>query len=584
MTFPLVFTLLVTLLLVTALYLEFVNPAVSFFLAAVLLVIGGIISPTEAIQGLANQQIIIIFLLVAVSSGVRSVFGEGLFSKVFRAGLEPRNMLLRMMVMVSSVSAFLNNTPIVALMIPYVRDWCRRNGQPVSRFLIPLSYATILGGMITVIGTSTNLVLSGLIEQHDLPVLHFTDFLFLGLIVTVLGWFYLYFIAYPLLPAGTPDTERPSGGNREYLVEAVVKSDSRLAGSDIRSSGLLNLHEVVLLEIHRDGQVIAPVLPQHFIQSGDRLYFSGHMTSIQALLQDDNGVDIRQADTSERRTSLQEAVIPAGSHLAGTSARSSDFRQQSGGTVLAIHRNGKRMDGDPEEIALAAGDFLLILSAQGKMTGDSGGLVWLDLPADRSEQPSAMKRLIGFVSLVLLMAGITNVISLFLSCLIILSLFIFTRVLRLPRLRAELDAALLVLLVCSLAVGTALEHSGAARWIAAGLIEAGKAGGPASALTALFLVTTLLTAVISNTAVVALVFPVALSMASQLSLPATPFFVAVAFAASGDFATPIGYQTNMMVYGAGGYRFRDFMRVGGPLTLLYMAACITFIALYYDIA
>ena len=174
-----VITLLVVLFLVFSLYKEWFNPSLSFFISAMVLMVANVITPQDLLKGLSNQQIIIIFLLVLVTAGLRTIYGNEIFAKLFNKNLPPKKFLLRMMLVVSSVSAFLNNTPIVAFMIPYVKDWAEKTGNSSSKFLIPLSFATILGGMITVIGTSTNLVLNGLVEEYNLPMLAFTDFLYL---------------------------------------------------------------------------------------------------------------------------------------------------------------------------------------------------------------------------------------------------------------------------------------------------------------------------------------------------------------------------------------------------------------------
>jgi di/tricarboxylate transporter len=217
-----VYVLLVVAFLVFALYKELFNPSLTFFIATIALLLAGVITPSELLKGLSNQQIIVIFLLILVTAGLRAIYGSELFSKLFNPNLSPKAFLFRMMVTVSSISAFLNNTPIVAFMIPYVKDWADRTGNSASKFLIPLSFATILGGMITVIGTSTNLVLNGLVQQYNLPLLGFKDFLFLGIIVTLVGWVYLYFVGYKLLPNNANKIDALRENLKEYIVETEI--------------------------------------------------------------------------------------------------------------------------------------------------------------------------------------------------------------------------------------------------------------------------------------------------------------------------------------------------------------------------
>lgn len=222
LTFTQIYVLSIVGFLIFALYREVFNPALTFFLCTVALLIGQVITVNDLLAGLSNPNIILIFLLVLVTAGIRLIFGSDIFSKIFNPRLSPRMFLLRMMMTVSTISAFLNNTPIVAFMIPYVKDWANKTGHPASKFLIPLSFATILGGMITVIGTSTNLVLNGLIGAYGLPLLGFTDFLYLGITITVVGTAYLYFFGYRLLPSNANEIEELRENLQEYIVHVAA--------------------------------------------------------------------------------------------------------------------------------------------------------------------------------------------------------------------------------------------------------------------------------------------------------------------------------------------------------------------------
>ena len=290
MDFKQIYTLLVVIFLVYALYKEIFNPAFTFFICTVALVMADVITPTELLKGLSNQQIIIIFLLVLVTAGIRLIFGVEMFAKLFNPRLKPKAFLFRLMVTVSSVSAFLNNTPIVAFMIPYVKDWSRKTGNPASKFLIPLSFATILGGMITVIGTSTNLVLNGLIAEYKLPLLGVEDFLYLGLIVTVLGWIYLYYIGYHLLPSNENKIDELRENLKEYIIETEVFANSKLIGKTVKDAGLRNLQDVFLVEIIRDEKIISPVSPDEKLEADDLLFFSGNTEAIYNLIKEDNSM------------------------------------------------------------------------------------------------------------------------------------------------------------------------------------------------------------------------------------------------------------------------------------------------------
>lgn len=579
------FVLIVVAFLVFALYKELFNPALTFFIATVALLLAGAISPQELLKGLSNQQIIVIFLLVLITAGIRVLYGSGIFTRFFHLTLTPKAFLIRMMVMVSSVSAFLNNTPIVAFMIPYVKDWADRTGNSASKFLIPLSFATILGGMITVIGTSTNLVLAGLIQEYKLPMLGFQDFLYLGLIVTVVGWAYLYFVGYSLLPSNSNQLAALRDNLKEYIVETEIAANSKLIGNSVKDAGLRNLKDVFLVEIIRNERVISPVSPEEKLQAGDDLFFSGNTQAIYNLIKEDNGLQLPSQDSLEKdgQFNFVEAVIPASSELIGARIKDSDFRKRFNASIIAIHRNGKKVSGKVGEMVLSGGDFLLLLTSNSQMVESvEQDLYFISSPRKIETKPR-WYLWAGIAAFALLIAGVTNQLPLFTVSLIILAGFVFTGILGLQEIRRELDLSLLMVLVCSLAIGVALEKTGTAQLVANGLIDLGRTFGAVGALTALFLVTIFLTALITNAAAVSIVFPIAMSMASLLELSYTPFFVAIAFAASGDFMTPIGYQTNLMVYGPGGYSFKDFVRVGTPFTLLYCLICISFIAVYYNL-
>jgi di/tricarboxylate transporter len=580
------FVLIVVIFLILSLYREWFNPALTFFIASIALLLGGVINPTDLLKGLANQQIILIFLLVLVTAGIRLIYGSELFAKLFGPKLSPKGFLLRLMAFCSTTSAFLNNTPIVAFMIPYVKDWAERTGNPASKFLIPLSFATILGGMITVIGTSTNLVLNGLIQEYNLPLLGFYDFIFLGIAVSISGGAYLYFFGYRLLPSNPNEIEALRENLKEYIVETEINYGSPLVGKSVKEAGLRNLQDIFLVEIIRDDKIISPVSPDEVLEANDSLFFSGHTQSIYNLIKEDNGLSVpkEHIEEQEEQFNFVEAVIPANSALVGERIKDSDFRKRYNSSIIAIHRNGKRVSGKVGEMQLAGGDFLLLLaSANGQNGHSEKDLFFLSVPKKVSNPKSKSFKAIGLISLGLLIAGVLGVFPLFHVCLIVLTGLVFFGILNITEIRKELDLSLLMILVCSLAIGIALEKSGTADLIANGLIASGKALGSVGVLASLFLVTIFLTALITNAAAVSIVFPIAMSIAEQMGLPATPFFIAIAFAASGDFMTPIGYQTNLMVYGPGGYNFRDFLRVGGPLTVLYTVICISFISWYYNL-
>ncbi len=586
MDFHQIFVLLIVFLLVISLYKEWVNPALSFFGAVVALLLGGILTPDEALKGLANQQIAIIFLLMLITAGIRSVFGGEFFQRLFSDNLTPKKFLLKMMVSVSLISAFLNNTPIVAFMIPYVRDWAERNNQSASKFLIPLSFATITGGMITVIGTSTNLILLGLINEYDQSSLVFTDFVYLGIIVTVFTWCYFYFYGYGKLPDNAPKIEGVKNHIKEYIVETMVFKNSPLIGKTVVDGGLRNLKDLFLVEIIREDRVISPVSPDEILRENDYLFFSGDTQSIYKLINEDNGLQVPKEDRMELRGQFNftEAVIPASSDLIGTRIKDSDFRKRYNASIVALHRNGRRVSGKVGEMTLSGGDFLLLLTGENARSSiHERNLFLISSPKKVDKNKAWWLKGVGILSLLSLILGVLGIIPLFIACLFILLAMVGTKLLNLPEIRRQLDLSLLMILVCSLAIGVALVKSGAADLVAGTLFDYIKPYGTILVVVALFVLTTILTALITNAAAVSIMFPIAMSLATLSGISTTPFFIVIAFAASGDFITPIGYQTNLMVYGPGGYSFKDFFKVGLPLTIIYTVTCIVFISWYYQL-
>ncbi|MFZ1809395.1 MAG: SLC13 family permease [Cyclobacteriaceae bacterium] len=586
MDFHQLLVFIVIILLVISLYKEWINPALSFFGAVIILLLSGVLSPEEALKGLANQQVAIIFLLMLITAGVRSIFGGEFFLKLFSDTLSPKRFMLRMMVSVSTLSAFLNNTPIVAFMIPYVKDWADRNNHPSSKFLIPLSFATITGGMVTVIGTSTNLILLGLINEYDQQSLLYSDFIYLGIIVTLFTWLYFYFFGFNLLPSNSPRIDNVKNHIKEYIVETVVFSDSPLVGKSVADAGLRNLKDLFLVEVIRDDRVISPVAPDEVLKANDYLFFSGNTQSIFNLINEDNGLKIPKEDRMESRGQFNftEAVIPANSDLIGMRIKDSDFRKRYNASIVALHRNGKRVSGKVGEMTLSGGDFLLLLAGDDpRSIIQERNLFLISKSLKVFERRPWWINTIGLLSFITLVLGITGVVPLFTACLLILLTLVVSKVLKLTEIRRQLDLNLLLVLVCSLAIGVALVKSGAADSIANFILTYIQGFGIIPIIASLFIVTTLLTALITNAAAVSIMFPIAMSLSVFTGVPSTPFFIAIAFAASGDFITPIGYQTNLMVYGPGGYSFKDFFKVGLPLTIIYMITCIAFIAWYYQL-
>ena len=572
-------------LLIVALYSNWARSSVLFLGVVFIFLISGILMPEEVLKGLANKQIAIIFLLVMLVSGFRKAFGNSFFNYIFKNSFRPKQFLMRMMLFVSSISPFINNTPIVAFMVPYVKEWLDNKQLPVSKYMIPLCFATVLSGMITVIGTSSSLLLIGMINEASLPPLSYKDFLFLGILVTVTGVIYLYTVGYWILPDKKSATVEMEENIKEYVVETIVLPQSHLIGKTITNAHLRNLKDIYLFGINRKGVSISPVSPEEVIYEDDQLFFSGRTNAIAQLMK--NGIGLALPDAvalgKYNHQHCVEAIIPVNSSLIGKKVKETDFRRKFNASIIALHREGKRITGSVGETVLNAGDLLLLLGNE-KMPHHHADLFLLvrhDVEI-LSAKRSRASRLVSFSTVILLLFGIVGIMDLFIAATVGIILFFATKTLKLRDIRAAFDFDLAVLLVASLAIGLALTKSGAAQLVAESLLSYGGTD-PRMAIMLLFITTILITAVITNAAAIAIVFPLAVSLAQTLHISTTPVFVAIAFATTCDFMTPIGYQCNLMVYGPGNYSFKDFFKVGFPLTILYSAVCLFFIFWYYNL-
>ncbi len=351
------------LLLIIALFSNWARPSTLFLGAIFIFLLFKVLTPEEVLKGLANKQIAIVFLLVMLVCGFRKSFGNNYFNYLFKPSLRPKQFLMRMMLFVSAVSPFINNTPIIAFMVPYVKEWLDKKGWPVSKYMIPLCFATVMAGMITVVGTSSSLLLAGLISEAGLPGLNYKDFLFLGVLITVSGFLYLYTLGYFILPDKKSATVEMEENIKEYVVETIVEPHSNLIGSTITTARLRNLKDIFLFEINREGISISPVSPEEKIYKGDKLFFSGYTGAIAQLMKNGNGLSLPDAEALNKYKHHQciEAIIPVNSSLISKKVKDTDFRKRFNASIIALHREGKRITGSVGETELNAGDLLLLL-------------------------------------------------------------------------------------------------------------------------------------------------------------------------------------------------------------------------------
>jgi di/tricarboxylate transporter len=552
--------------------------------------LSGILSPDEALAGLANEGMVTVGVLFIVGAGVRETGSvDWIAHRLFGRPEGKTNVVMRLMAPVAALSAFMNNTPLVEMLIPAVADWAKQLRIPASRVMMPLSFAAILGGTCTLIGTSTNLVVNGLLiraaeKQPDLPPgLSMFDITWVGLPAALAGMAFIAFIGVRLLPDRRPAISRQDDP-REYTVEMMVPIDSPLDGKTIEQAGLRHLDGVYLAEIDRDGSVLPAVSPQERLRDGDRLIFVGIVDSvvelrkIRGLVPSTNQVFKLSAPATER--TLVEAVVSDTCPVVGRTIREGRFRTMYNAAVIAVARNGQRLRQKIGDIVLRAGDTLLLESHPSfAMQQRNNRDFFLVSTVEDSTPPRherallSMGILLGMVALVTLgqsgwFPGTALArISMLKASLAAAGLMLVTRCVSVSAARKSIDWSVLLAIAASFGIGAALEKTGAAQGMAEGMIRL--AGGNAwGSLAVVYAVTLIVTELITNNAAAALMFPLALATSRDLSANPMPFIIAVMMAASAGFATPIGYQTNLMVYGPGGYRFSDYVKVGVPLDIL----------------
>ena len=571
-----------------SLYREYFRPPTTFFIAIVVLSVTGILTPSQALSGFADEQIAVIILLLVLASVIkRASVIDLLFEKLFQSAKTYYSFLSRMMLYVAGSSAFLNNTPIVATLIPYVSDWGKRNKIAPSKLLIPLSYAAILGGTATLIGTSTNLIVKQMMIDSGLKGFSIFEFTYVGGPLILIGILYLLIAAPRLLPEKQDILDRFSEHSREYVVEARIGTGSKLVGLSVEDARLRHLQTLFLAEILRDDRKILPVAPDEILAEGDILIFAGKVDSITEIFDSDNRLEFPQVDNIESNNSLKinESVIPQNSNLIGNKVRETNFRAVYDAAIIAIHRNGERLSGKIGEIRLKPGDLLLLVTGEDfrDRTRDSQNIYVMSKVKDLEDINLLKVNTIGFGTLGAVGAAAMGLISLFKALLILLSVIAVMRIVTLTEIKNSLDFNVVFIAAFAIAISKAMQTTETAEYLADGFLAGFKGLGPIGVLFGIYLVTNLMTEFVTNVAAASIIFPISLAISQSMGVNHEPYLLAVAYGASASFLTPIGYQTNLMVLGPGGYRVRDFTRIGLPLAVIYMMVACSLLAYRYGL-
>jgi di/tricarboxylate transporter len=583
------YSIAVTTLCFSTLALTRYSPDIVLVGGLTLLLLAGVLSPEQALSGLANEGMVTVGVLYVVVAGLRETGGIGwIVHSVLGRPRSLRHAQFRMMAPVAAMSAFLNNTPVVAMFIPAISDWAKRNRLSVSKLMIPLSYASIVGGTCTLIGSSTNLVVNGLlIKETGSAGLAMLEIAWVGIPVMLIVFIFIFLCSKWLLPERVPAISRYDDA-REYTVEMLVEKGSVLSGKSIEEAGLRQLPGMFLIEIDRQGQIMPAVSSYEVLRDDDRLVFAGVIESV-VDLQKTKGLmpasnQIYKLSSSRQDRVLVEVVVSDSCPLAGKSVCKGRFRNFYNAVIIAVARNGKRVQQKIGDIVLRPGDTLLLESHHSFVEQQRNSRdFFLVSEIDGTNPPQYQKAMLAMSILALMILLVTTGwLSMLKASLLAAGLMIITRCTSGRDARRSVDWQILIVIAASFGLGSALHNTGAAESIAISLIELA-GGNEVISLALMFAATALLSAVATNNAAAVIMFPIALTTANNLGVSLMPFVLTLMVAASTSFATPIGYQTNLMVYGVGGYRFSDYLRIGIPLTLLVGLTTILVVPLVWEL-
>ncbi len=545
------------------------------------LIVSGIITAEEGVEGFSNTATVTVGAMFVLSSGlfktgaVNSLGAK--LSTLFKYNFYFATLVL--MVSVGIVSAFINNTPVVAIMIPLMIGAANDSGHSPSKLLMPLSFASMFGGVCTLIGTSTNILVSSIAQQHGQPPIGIFEMTPLGIIFLGTGVIYMLVVGIHLIPERKQEAELSQKfGMGDYLTEIIVLPDSPAIGKKLINADFVRELDIDVMEIQRNNDFFFTPHGDVIIQEGDILKVRCDVKRINQIKEKqgiDLKIDAKQKNVAKANTLLVEAIIAPNSELEGRTLKQINFRRRFYSTVLAIRHRGRVMREKLTNTQLAAGDALLIEVRKNQLPElkkleskqESPFLIISELGIPMLRRTKAFLAFAIIIGVVLVASF--NLMSIMFAAIIGCLLLILTNCITTLDAYEAIDWRVIFLLAGALSLGTALQNTGTAELIATGIIDLLGDYGPLVILSAFYLITTILTDMMSNNASAVLLAPMAIVAANALGVDARPFLFAIAFAASSSFMTPVGYQTNTMIYGAGQYKFMDFVKVGTPLNIIF---------------
>lgn len=586
MAFEGYFVIAIIILMIVALIYDLMRPGLILFSALMVLMATGVITANDSLSGFSNKGMLTVAVLFLVSEGVRQTGALNVLARFFlpkRRGRLPIA-LLKIMFPVSAISAFLNNTPVVIIFAPMIKNWAERMNLSPQKFLIPLSYATILGGMCTLIGTSTNLVVHGLMLDNGFKGLNMFELGKVGFWIAIAGFIYLSTVGHKLLPGAKNNYRRSRGDYKVYFLDATLPDNSPLAGEEITNGRTHSMKEVIFHSIERHGELLDTRKGKFVLEQTDKLVIAVKSDSLIPIITQ-NRLELKAMKgfgKFYKSTDIKQIEVVIAPRFPGINQTIDefDFLNHYQAEVLAVYRNGETINTNVGSVRMKDGDSLVLLTNENfsKNWGESKIFYLTSFIGEIPPPRYKGQRLFAIMLVLLMITGATigqylpsikgAKPDMFYFAALVACMMTWVNIVPNRKYTKYISWDVLITIACAFGISKALQNSGAADAIAVTAIEFSKSWGPLGVLISLFLITVLFTEVITNNAAAALVFPIALSAAEHLHVDPKPFFVTICIAASASFSTPIGYQTNLLVQGLGNYKFGDYAKVGIPLNII----------------